>query len=67
MQFESWAEFWAMGGYGFFVWLAVVVTFAAMAILVFQTFIEGKQLLRTLKLSTARQQRMGSASRRHTL
>ena len=32
MIWNSWSEFWAMGGKGFFVWGAYAVTFAALAI-----------------------------------
>ncbi len=32
MSFNSWAEFWAMGGYGYFVWMSVGVTALAVAI-----------------------------------
>lgn len=33
MQFESWAAFFAMGGYGLYVWLSVAVCVATMAAL----------------------------------
>jgi len=32
MNWASWGEFWAMGGYGFYVWGAYAVTFASLAI-----------------------------------
>lgn len=31
MQWGSWAEFWAMGGYGLYVWGSFAVTFVCMA------------------------------------
>lgn len=31
MQWGSWAEFWAMGGYGLYVWGSFAVTLACMA------------------------------------
>ena len=31
MQWGSWQEFWAMGGYGFFVWGSYGVTLAVLA------------------------------------
>ena len=31
MQWGSWSEFWAMGGYGLYVWGSFAVTFICMA------------------------------------
>ena len=31
MQWHSWSEFWAMGGYAFYVWGSFSVTFVLMA------------------------------------
>ncbi len=31
MQWGSWAEFWAMGGYGLYVWGSFAVTLVCMA------------------------------------
>jgi len=35
MSWGGWSEFWAMGGYGFYVWGSYAVTLAALAIEVF--------------------------------
>jgi len=35
MRWESWADFWAMGGYGLYVWGSMGVTFLLMALEVF--------------------------------
>ncbi len=32
MNWSSWSEFWAMGGYGFYVWGSYGVTLAALAL-----------------------------------
>ena len=32
MNWGSWSEFWAMGGYGFYVWGSYGVTLAALAL-----------------------------------
>jgi len=32
MNWGGWTEFWAMGGYGFYVWGSYAVTFAALAL-----------------------------------
>jgi len=35
MRWQSWADFWAMGGYGLYVWGSMGVTFLLMALEVF--------------------------------
>ncbi len=32
MNWGGWSEFWAMGGYGFYVWAAYAVTLASLAV-----------------------------------
>lgn len=32
MQWASWSDFWAMGGYGLYVWGAYLVTFVAIVL-----------------------------------
>lgn len=36
MAFNSWAEFWAMGTHGVYVWSCYGLTFAAIALLLWQ-------------------------------
>ncbi len=31
MNWGGWSEFWAMGGYGFYVWGSYAITFACLA------------------------------------
>ncbi len=47
MQFESWSEFFAMGGHGLYVWLAYGATFMVLA---------GSYL--AVRMQAVRQQRM---------
>lgn len=47
-QFNSISEFFAMGGYGFFVWLAYGLSFMAIALLIWQS---KREIRQTLKLS----------------
>lgn len=61
MQFESWAEFWSMGGYGFFVWLAFGVTFASLIILAIQSFAETGSLKKQIIDTKARKARIAAA------
>lgn len=53
-QFQSLSDFFAMGGYGFYVWLAYGLSFLAIALLIWQSQRETKQ---TLKLAKKAQQR----------
>lgn len=46
MQFESWTAFFAMGGYGLYVWLSVAVCVATMAALLFGARQQTKRLQR---------------------
>lgn len=48
-QFESIADFFAMGGYGFYVWLSYAITFIAVGALIWQSKREMKQTLRQTK------------------
>jgi heme exporter protein D len=36
IHWASWSEFWAMGGYGFYVWGSMAVTFLLMAVEIVQ-------------------------------
>jgi heme exporter protein D len=45
MQFNTWSEFFAMGGYGYFVWMSFGVTALAMGI---ETLLLKMQFNRTL-------------------
>lgn len=54
-QFNSISEFFAMGGYGFYVWLSYAITFAAVGLLVWQSKREIKQTLQLAKKEQARE------------
>lgn len=54
-QFDSISDFFAMGGYGFYVWLAYGITFAAMGLLIWQSKRELQQTLKIAKKSLARE------------
>lgn len=57
-QFNSISEFFAMGGYGFYVWLSYGVTFLAVAILIWQSKQEIKNTLKLAKKEQARESRL---------
>lgn len=59
-QFDSISDFFAMGGYGFYVWLAYGITFAAMGILIWQSKREITQTLRIVQKEQAREKAVRS-------
>ncbi|EBF8024703.1 heme exporter protein CcmD, partial [Salmonella enterica] len=53
--FSSWSDFFAMGGYAFFVWLAVAMTVAPLAL---HTVLQRRAILRGVAQQRAREARM---------
>jgi heme exporter protein D len=49
MIWESWGQFWAMGGYGLYVWGSMGVTAACLVIEVWQARLANKQLFIQLR------------------
>ena len=49
MIWDSWNQFWDMGGYGLYVWGSMGVTVACVAIEVWQARLARKQLLTQLR------------------
>jgi len=49
MYWNSWTEFFVMGGYAFYVWSSVVVTFALLALEVAQAINSRKAALHWVK------------------
>ncbi|EXI62368.1 hypothetical protein MHD_08550 [Mannheimia granulomatis] len=58
-QFESISDFFAMGGYGFYVWLSYGVSFIAMGGLICLSRREYKAILAQVKKELAREERAG--------
>lgn len=58
MYFQSWAEFWAMGGYGLFVWLSFGSSYVLLAALVWYSRYQHKQFKRQLSAKLAREKRL---------
>ena len=48
-QFDSLADFFAMGNYGFYVWLSYGISFVAMGWLIWQSKLEQKQIVDQVK------------------
>lgn len=57
-QFNSLSDFFAMGGYGFYVWLSYGITFLVIGLLVWQSRREIKQPLKLAKKEAAREARL---------
>lgn len=57
-QFNSLSDFFAMGGYGFYVWLSYGITFLVIGLLVWQSCREIKQTLKLAKKEAAREARL---------
>jgi|CryBogDrversion2_7_1035282.scaffolds.fasta_scaffold07562_3 heme exporter protein D len=49
MNWNSWSEFFAMGGYAGYVWSSVLVTFALLGLEIFQILRARKMALRWVK------------------
>ena len=62
MRWQSWADFWAMGGYGLYVWGSMVVTFLLMALEVFMARQARLQAERELRQAQALNQQDGEAA-----
>ena len=62
MRWESWAEFWAMGGYAVYVWGSVGVTALLLALEVWQARWAHRAVLAQLKAENAVGQLLAQAS-----
>ncbi len=61
MYFESFSDFFAMGGYASYVWSAFGITFLSMIILLVVSVRRGKQLLTEVQAKVDRQARIDAA------
>lgn len=56
--FSSWQDFWAMGGYAFYVWFSVIITFISLAGVVLHTCWQHRQIINNIARQQAREQRL---------
>jgi heme exporter protein D len=61
LAFNSWQDFWAMGGYAFYVWLAVAATVIALFGLVAHTLWQRRALLEEVRRQQSRERRIRAA------
>ncbi|GGO67427.1 heme exporter protein CcmD [Bowmanella pacifica] len=64
MHFDSWSAFWAMGGYGFYVWLAFGVSGVALVLLIVQSVRARRHLQKSWQTEQARKQRIAASRAR---
>jgi heme exporter protein D len=65
MHFQSFSDFLAMGGYGFFVWLSFGVTYLLLIGLIITSIYQQKQFKQQLKSTIAREQRVKQYQEQH--
>lgn len=61
MHFESFSAFLAMGGYGFYVWLAVAFSFSSLATLTLATIFRRRAIIQEIQNKHNRVKRMREA------
>ena len=61
MAFNSLADFFSMGGYAFYVWLAYGISFSALFVLVTNTIFKRKKILMKVEQRIVSQQRIKNA------
>ncbi|PKF62916.1 heme exporter protein CcmD [Psychromonas sp. psych-6C06] len=61
MAFNSFSDFIAMGGYGFYVWLSYGLSFFALIILVVNSVAKKNKILKNVEQRLAREERIKKA------
>lgn len=64
MAFSSFSEFFAMGGYGFYVWLAYGVSLLSVVLLVVNSVNQRKKIFAQVQQRLQREQRIKNAQNR---
>lgn len=64
MAFSSVADFFSMGGYGFYVWLSYSISFLSLIILIINTRNKKNKIFKRVRQRLARQQRIANAQNR---
>ncbi|MDP8101568.1 heme exporter protein CcmD [Phocoenobacter atlanticus] len=57
MFFQSWSDFFNMGGYGFYIWLAYGISFVALLGLAIQGMMSKKSLIKEIQREQQRKKR----------
>ncbi len=61
MYFDTWSDFWAMGGYASYVWGGFGITYLSMAILWYVSTSRSKALMKEVRNKIKRQERIEAA------
>ena len=67
MFFQTWSDFFNMGGYGFYVWLSYVVSLVAVIALIVQSVKQRKTVLQNVLRDQQREERLQQANKGNTL
>jgi len=67
MAFTSVADFFSMGGYGFYVWLAYGLSFLSLTVLIINTLNRSNKIFKLIRQRLAREQRIKNAQNREVL
>ena len=67
MFFQTWRDFFHMGGYGFYVWLSYVVSLVAVIALIVQSVKQRKTVLQNVLREQQREERLQQANKGNTL
>ncbi|CCQ09698.1 Cytochrome c-type biogenesis protein CcmD,interacts with CcmCE [Pseudoalteromonas luteoviolacea B = ATCC 29581] len=67
MQFASFSDFLAMGGYGFFVWLSFGTCAVILIGILVSSWLEGKGLKKSIRDQVAREARIKQAQQEQNL
>ncbi|MDG1751959.1 MAG: heme exporter protein CcmD [Thalassotalea sp.] len=65
MQFSTFAEFIAMDGHGFYVWLSYGVSIALLTLLVFFSIKTNKNIIRQIQRRQQREEKLKQAAQQH--
>lgn len=67
MFFQSWSDFFNMGGYGFYVWLSYGISLVTVVALIVQSVKQRKAVLRHVLREAQREARLQQANKGATL
>lgn len=67
MFFQTWSDFFSMGGYGFYVWLSYGISFIAIVALIIQSIKQRKSVLRNVQREAQREARLKQVNKGNLL
>ncbi|WP_288061297.1 heme exporter protein CcmD [Rodentibacter caecimuris] len=67
MFFQTWSDFFDMGGYGFYVWLSYGISLVAIVALIIQSLKQRKTILKNVLRETQREMRLQQANKGNIL